>query len=168
MKLINKTLALIFTTVACNGFAAACEPIIENNEQYIVHSDGTVTDTINGLIWMRCRLGESWDGSQCIDEAVAYSWNDALAMSETSTFAGHSDWYLPNIKELFSTVDLSCAFPAVNETLFPKTGIAAFWSSTHNSNDAAEAWTIEFYRGEPVLYGKARQNFVRLARKVSP
>lgn len=169
MNFVNKILILIITTViSSNVFAFSCETNTQGNDQYIVHSDGTVTDKTSGLMWMRCRLGESWNGSQCIDEALVYDWNEALSASQSVTVAEHSDWYLPNVKELFSIVALSCAFPAVNETVFPNTGIAAFWSSSHNSNDSNQAWTVEFYRGEPVRYEKNRQNFVRLVRKTSP
>ena len=159
---------MITTVLSFTGRAESCDTNIEINDQYTVQSDGTVTDKVSGLMWMRCRLGESWDGNQCIGEAIAYDWSDALLMSQTSTFAEHNDWHVPNIKQLFSMVALNCSFPAIDETLFPNTGYAAFWSSSHNSANAGEAWTIDFYKGEPVLYAKNRSNYVRLVRKTAP
>lgn len=167
MKFITKTAALLIpAALCCAGLAQACE--LETNEQYIVNNDGTITDNINGLMWTSCNLGQTWNGNQCVGDITPYDWSEALTVSETATVADHSDWYLPNVKELFSLSQLDCAFPAIDETLFPNTGYAAYWSSSHNNNDATQAWTIEFYRGEPVLYEKSRSNFVRLVRKVAP
>lgn len=36
---------------------------------YIDNGDGTVTDTRTGLTWMRCALGQTWDGSTCVGVA---------------------------------------------------------------------------------------------------
>ncbi|KOR27965.1 hypothetical protein TI04_12110, partial [Achromatium sp. WMS2] len=33
---------------------------------YLIHPDGTVTDTRNGLMWKRCAEGQTWDGKTCV------------------------------------------------------------------------------------------------------
>ncbi len=82
-------------------------------------TDGTVIHTKTGLMWKRCAEGQTWDGTTCTGSASNFNWQNALAAAANSTFAGYSDWRLPNIKELQSIVE-SCGYsPAINRTIFP-------------------------------------------------
>src|ERR1035437_5992644 len=81
---------------------------------YSDNGDGTVTDPTTGLTWMRCAVGQTWDGSTCTGTtAYAYTWNQAYALMGRMTFAGHGDWRLPNIRELQTIVDWSVYSPAM-------------------------------------------------------
>jgi len=66
------------------------------------NGDGTITDEATGLMWMTADSGffKAGDVSN-----GTLNWEDAMAWSERLTFAGHSDWRLPNAKELQSIVD---------------------------------------------------------------
>ncbi|MDP4028446.1 MAG: DUF1566 domain-containing protein [Gallionella sp.] len=67
------------------------------------------------------------------------TWNAALAAAKDANFAGHSDWRLPNIKELESIVE-SCGYnPAINRTLFPATPDEYFWSGSSYVPDTSQA-----------------------------
>lgn len=57
--------------------------------------DGTITDRATGLTWTKADSGRGLD------------WEGALAWCEGLGLAGHSDWRLPNAKELHSIVDYS-------------------------------------------------------------
>ena len=57
------------------------------------NGDGTVTDDNTGLMWMKT------------DSGRGMTWEEALAYAENSTYAGYSDWRLPNAKELQYLVD---------------------------------------------------------------
>jgi hypothetical protein len=57
------------------------------------NGDGTVTDHATGLMWQ-----QSDDGNR-------YDWENALDYAEDLSLAGHTDWRLPNAKELHSIVD---------------------------------------------------------------
>lgn len=60
------------------------------------NGDGTVTDNATGLMWSQA------------DSGVGMNWEDALAWVEQmndQNYLGHSDWRLPNAKELQSIVD---------------------------------------------------------------
>lgn len=73
---------------------------------YTNNSNGTVTDNNTGLIWEEVPVpdGLTWD------EAVEYCDNLELA--------GHDDWRMPNIKELFSISDFSSGWPYLNTNYF--------------------------------------------------
>jgi len=103
---------------------------------FTINGDGTVTHLTTGLMWMRCRLRTTWDGTTCNGFAADYLWEDLLPDIDSFEFAGHTDWRLPNIKELLTLVEESCYLPALNMTIFP-TGAndqsnGNFWSSTQN------------------------------------
>ena len=61
--------------------------------QFADNGDGTISDNATGLMWMQS------------DNGVEILWEDALNYAENHTYAGYSDWRLPDIKELQSIVD---------------------------------------------------------------
>ena len=66
------------------------------------NGNGTVTDEATGLMWMKVdsgalKAGKNRDGK--------LNWQEALAWAENLEYAGHTDWRLPNVKELQSIVD---------------------------------------------------------------
>ncbi len=65
------------------------------HNQFIDNGDGSVTDNATGLTWAKMDSGRSMD------------WKQALAYAEHLSLAGHSDWRLPNAKELQYIVDYS-------------------------------------------------------------
>jgi hypothetical protein len=67
------------------------------------NGDGTITDSATGLMWKQD------------DDGQGMEWQDALSYAENSTYAGYSDWRLPNAKELQSIVDYTRA-PAVTNS----------------------------------------------------
>ncbi len=64
--------------------------------------DGTITDRATGLTWMKVDSGELKAGKK---RDGKMNWKEALEWAENLEYAGHSDWRLPNLKELQSIVD---------------------------------------------------------------
>jgi hypothetical protein len=63
---------------------------------FVNNNDGTISDTATGLMWSQN------------DSGVGMNWQDALAWVQTkntANYLGHSDWRMPNAKELQSIVD---------------------------------------------------------------
>lgn len=95
------------------------------------NSNGTITDRATGLMWMQN------------DNGSAVSWENALSYAENFSFAGYSDWRLPDVKELQGIVDYtrspSTTGSAAIDPLFDCTQIANeagvndypyYWSNT--------------------------------------
>ncbi len=114
------------------------------------NADGTITDRATGLTWTKpdsghLKAGRNRDGK--------LNWQEALRWAEDLEFAGHSDWRLPNVKELQSIVDYtrspdttrSAAIdPVFNTTpirdALDKVNYAFYWSSTtHKRMGGGEA-----------------------------
>ena len=103
----------------CASFQSSTPP-----HHFVDHGDATVTDLGTGLMWQQCSLGQDGEAS-CEGVATEMTWQQALQaaadLNSAGGFAGHSDWRLPNVKELRSLVDEACFEPAINPTRFPNT-----------------------------------------------
>ncbi|MES9991942.1 MAG: DUF1566 domain-containing protein [Candidatus Thiodiazotropha sp.] len=95
--------------------------------------NGTVSDAAVNLMWQQADDGQPRD------------WYQALAYCEGLNLAGHSDWRLPNIKELQTLVDYRYNTPAIDANLFKQQDKAGwFWSSTTHGENPAMANYICF------------------------
>lgn len=129
-------------------------PPTNPDSAYIVRADGTVTDRRTHLMWRQCMEGRSGPGCTGF-LAATLSFPDALAAAEASTFAGHTDWRLPNIRELRSLVEYCAQSPTINADVFPNTSIvltdtprATFWSSSpYVASFSKRAWELDFIDG---------------------
>ncbi len=59
-------------------------------------------DAKNDVTWMRCSVGQRWDGRTCLSTAKKFKWHEAKKYAQTAKFAKHSDWRLPTVLELAS------------------------------------------------------------------
>ena len=104
-----------------NGFYLK---LVRGNPEYGVNrftdkGDGTVSDLATGLMWQKA------------DDGVARDWKGALSYAEGLELAGHTDWYLPDVKELQSIVDYSRNDPALYTSFLEMSDPDGwFWSSS--------------------------------------
>ena len=102
-------------------------------------ADGSeVSDIMTGLVWRRCADGMAWnDNAQtCDGEATRFMWTDALKHVRQTHEGG---WRLPNVKELYSIIELEPKLPAltrvkIDHRAFPNTPDWIFFSSTAFEN----------------------------------
>ncbi|MCP5067396.1 MAG: DUF1566 domain-containing protein, partial [bacterium] len=131
--------------------------------RFVDNLDETVTDTASGLMWMQgdsgsLRVGQEGDGR--------LSWEEALAFAEDLDYAGHSDWRLPNAKELQALVDYSRAprthgsaaiDPVFSSSMILREDIALgfgwYWTgTTHMDGPQAGAQGVYICFGEALGY----------------
>lgn len=115
--------------------------------------DGTVADNLTGLVWVKAP--HALPGN-----AGILSWTNAVTFCDNLTFAGHTDWRLPNVLELQSLLDLAHYAPALPAG-HPFTGSVDYcWSSTSCAFDvisdgAPDAWGVSLYYGYVTAGDKA-------------
>ena len=68
-----------------------------NQPSYKDNSDGTITDLVTGLMWVKQR------GSKL-------TWQDAVDGESTCRIGGYNDWRMPTIKELYSLINFNGGF----------------------------------------------------------
>ena len=124
------------------------------NPRFTDNGDGTVTDNLTGLIWLK--------DANCFGLRV---WIDAFVdcFQLTAGFCGLTDgstegaWRLPNRFELESLLDLENFGPALPSG-HPFTNVVPdyYWLSTTNAYDTGLAWSVYMFNGS--VYGSHKAN----------
>ncbi len=127
-----------------------------------INGDAVTIDNRTGLMWAQ-------DGSAAgCNSGTGTDWETAGAYCQglqgASSFAGYSDWRLPNIRELMSIVNYENQRPAIDPTYFPNTVSDYYWSSTTYVPDSGLAWIVRFYNGAVDAGYKGGNNYVRCVR----
>lgn len=139
---------------------------------------GPYTDTGETIIDQATEL--EWQKS---DDGKKYSWKEALVYCESLYLDGHSNWRLPNIRELNTIVDYSSSVPVSvfnwngqgsnRITTFGKHSDAPhvfkirdihYWSATTRADKLTSAWTVSFNTGFSWSHPKVGNLHVRCVR----
>jgi hypothetical protein len=149
-------------------------PCFDNGNRYVDCGNGTVTDTVTGLIWLKqwdCLPTNTWVAA---NHAVAGLKDGDCSLTDKSS---PGDWRLPTIAEWEATIAraiaLGCTFPGSGgpPSLTNDSGTACYgagagssfaavaasdgyWSSTTNEVVPGNAWYAYFRYGELLLGDK--------------
>jgi hypothetical protein len=145
---------------------------------YLDNGDGTITDSNTRLMWEKL----SDDGS-VHDKDNYYTWDNAFAvhvagLNSGGGFAGHTDWRVPNVKELQSIVNYEIAYPGPTVSPAFNTGCAPgctvltcsctvsnlYWSSSSCAYSPYYAWSVYFDDGDVFAGYKSSNSYVRAVR----
>ena len=124
--------------------------------RFIDNFDGTVTDRLTGLEWMK-------------NAGAAKPWAEAFDYVKSLTTGGHSDWRLPNAVELQSLIDDSRAYPAL-----PKPNpFVNVWTTgcdlslTSCDYATGDAWAMHMGNGVVFYQGRTDTVFIWPVRSAS-
>ena len=127
------------------------------------NNNGTVTDKLTGLIWMK-----NAQAFGTINWVAALTAANGLADPDKGLTDGSKpgDWRLPNRKELETLVDcgtVNPAVPAVNP--FSNVQASKYWSSsTYVDDPTYAAWYMHFLDGVVSMDAKTANNYVWCVR----
>jgi hypothetical protein len=116
-----------------------------------IASDDCVTDNLTGLMW-----------AKNANAGGSVTWNEAIDYAKNVTLCGHSDWRLPNRKELRSLIDFGKWGPALPQG-HPFTNVPSddwCWSSSSDTVVPERAWVGKMWHG---LAGAHSKNLPRCA-----
>ena len=128
------------------------------------NGDGTVTDNLTGLIWLKNAECTGTLGGVVnigfLTWANALTWSNSLVSGACGLSDGShaGDWRLPNREELESLFDFGFVNPAVSNTAgtgqwSPDTPFdnvqsgGDYWSSTTDASNTPNAWYVYAYEG---------------------
>ena len=173
---LRYALVLLLCCVASGIASATCNSNIVRtapDNRYQIQAGGAeVLDTQTNLIWQRCSLGQTFNNlgtaetsdDRCDNSATAYTWQGALQAAQGIATNSGQAWFLPNINELASLVELACS-PVINETVFPDTPSSTYWSSSPAASNNIAAWILDFSSGGDDFSSKNDNGrFVRVVR----
>ena len=139
------------TVITCTGTGQdgdELKGVAWPNTRFTDHLDGTVTDNLTGLMWLK----------NANNAGATKTWADALTYCNGLSDSGYSDWRLPNVKELFSLIDFAFASPALSNnagTAQWTSGNAFtdvrlddwYWSSSTYAGNTGNAMIVGFVLG---------------------
>ena len=123
--------------------------------------DDVTVDYNTGLMWMTGTADTNNDGQ--IDSNDKLNWQNAVNYCYGLTYAGYSDWRLPNVFELTTIVNYGSANPAIYTTYFSAMSLE-YWSSTPRYDAPSYAWAVHFSYGGQIADFKSNNFFVRCVR----
>jgi hypothetical protein len=165
------------------------------SQSFTDNGDGTITDNTTGLIWeKKDSLDNTPNPSDPHDADNTYTWSGAsygstnimdgtittvflAALNAGSGFAGHTDWRIPNRRELESLADLGLQLPAIDPvfnsgcapgctvTTCSCTSVALhYWSSSTSTYHPVTAWLVYFVDGDVNSFDKDTTYLARAVR----
>lgn len=122
--------------------------------------DNVALDPQTGLAWIRDLAAVfPQPGGGPDAPAATFDWESARQAVAGLSYAGHSDWRLPNVHELQSLVDYGRALPAWETAAFgpglDALGSPYFWTATTSPTMADEAYYVNFVDGHAHPWHKA-------------
>ena len=115
-----------------------------------------VYDTVTHLRWQNS-YGST--ASPLFGDVEKATWKDAI--SYCNYFNGfRAGWRLPNKKELWTIINHEFGDPAISSK-FKQTLSTSYWTSTSNSNNLSEAWSVNFFGGSTDINDKNEVHAVR-------
>ncbi|MEI6236712.1 MAG: DUF1566 domain-containing protein [Planctomycetota bacterium] len=132
------------TSYDANDDGALQKGVTPPNPRFTDNNDGTVTDNLTGLIWLKNANafgGLQWSQALFFTNILS---NGTAGLSDGST-AGQ--WRVPNIRELQSLIDFSNQSPVLT-TGHPFTRVGStYWSSTTCKYNTGNAWCVSLTYG---------------------
>ena len=119
------------------------------------------------LIWIRCSVGQTWNGNDCIGKPLKLKMSQIENVISQANEQLGGEWRLPTRKELENLVCMKCEKVKINSKFFPKTPYEPFWTGERNdwSKNKGFYWSVNFFTGH--TFGRFPghiPNFVRLVR----
>lgn len=129
---------------------------------FIKNNNGTVIDTVTGLMWQQADSGE-----MTIENATVYA--------DTLTLGGFLDWRLPTAHEAFSILNHQRPNPALDINVFTTSSAEYWWTSTRQANDPTRVWCTNGGGGignhlktETISAGGTKKYHLRAVRSLNP
>ena len=130
---------LLILTIKCTNLHAG--------DSRFVTKGHIVVDLENQIEWLRCSVGQRWNGSECSGNIVNLSLDmvpKALEIANEQLGAG---WRLPSKAELKSILCKECPSPKIDKEIFPNTDNAPYWTGDQSIFNSKFYVSVNFHTG---------------------
>jgi hypothetical protein len=161
-----------YSFIDCTGTKLDGEVKVGIARSFTDNGDDTVTDNKTALMWQRCPVGQA--GFLCNElSTTLFKFDDGngtypgIDYCDNLTFAGYSDWRLPNRFELESLIDLGRYNPAIDPHFLGVNyeGYYTYMSSTVYAQMQPYIWSVSFYSGAVATTSISTDLAIRCVRK---
>jgi len=146
------------------GVPAANANTVFGNGQFLAR-DHLIIDLQSGVEWLRCSVGQRWNGAGCDGEIVRLNHDDVAKAVVTANEQLGGEWRLPSRDELEGLVCAACPAVKIDPDSFPQTAAEPYWTGEVNGFATRHFWSVNFMTGH--TYGRffpEQELAVRLVR----
>ncbi|MED5368293.1 MAG: DUF1566 domain-containing protein, partial [Pseudomonadota bacterium] len=130
LKIQNNKLGVAIFAAVLGVFVATQK--VSADEQVFIERDMFVLDLVQNIEWLRCSLGQVWDGNTCKGEIMKLNHDEIeQAVLQANEQLGEG-WRLPTSYELKNIVCKACAPPKIDLAFFPATSAEPYWTGEAN------------------------------------
>ena len=135
-----RLVALCFTLTLISSYSYASDSRFMTKEHIIV-------DLERKIEWLRCSVGQRWDGSKCSGNIVNLSLDIVPEAIKLANEQLGGKWRLPSKNELSSIVCKECPSPKINKEIFPNTDNAPYWTGDKSIYNSKFYVSVNFHTG---------------------
>ena len=141
----------LWTKYFLTGLIVVFVSSIARASDYVAR-DHLVIDLRFGIEWLRCTVGQVWDGKNCTGSLVKLNQEEiSTAIMQANEQLGGS-WRLPTLEELEGLVCEGCERPKISKKYFPQTSSEPYWTGNINRAAKRHMWSVNFFTGH--TYGR--------------
>ncbi len=130
---------LLILTIKCSNLLAG--------DSRFVTKEHIVVDLERQIEWLRCSVGQRWNGSECSGNIVNLSLDMVPKALEIAAEQLGGGWRLPSKAELKSIVCKECPSPKINKEIFPNTDNAPYWTGDQSIFNRKFYVSVNFHTG---------------------
>ena len=117
------------------------------SDSRFVVKEHIVVDLENKIEWLRCSVGQRWNGNECLGNIVNLSLDMVPRALEIANEQLGGDWRLPSKMELKSIVCKKCPSPKIDKNIFPNTDNAPYWTGDRSIFNSKFYVSVNFHTG---------------------
>ncbi len=106
-----------------------------------------VVDLEHQIEWLRCSVGQRWNGNECSGKIVNLSLDMVPKALDIANEQLGGEWRLPSQSELKSIVCKECSSPKIDENIFPNTDNAPYWTGDQSIFNSKFYVSVNFHTG---------------------
>ena len=109
--------------------------------------DHLVIDLRHGVEWLRCSVGQTWNGESCEGQILTLNHEQIkVAIKQANEQIGDG-WRLPTRAELEGLICTKCGPPMIDADTFPNTAGEPYWTGEVNSRATRHVFSVNFLNG---------------------
>jgi len=117
------------------------------SDSRFVAQEHIVVDLERQIEWLRCSVGQRWNGNECSGNIINLSLDMVPKALEIANQQLGDGWRLPSKAELKSIVCKTCPSPKIDKAIFPNTDNAPYWTGDQSFFNSRFYVSVNFHTG---------------------